>query len=111
MVMLRRAVLPVSLAVALSTATALAGVLGDIMMNRRSTDNGVPAVVFPHWKHRILFRCYACHPDVFEMEAGTNEITMESLQGGEFCGGCHDGTTAWAISFNTCRDCHSLGEM
>ena len=109
--MLRRIAVTASLATALSAATALAGVLGDITMNRDSTNNGVPAVVFPHWKHRSQFRCYACHPDIFEMQAGANEITMEDLRGGAFCGRCHDGKTAWAIGFDTCRDCHSLGEM
>jgi c(7)-type cytochrome triheme protein len=108
---LRRALIVVPLALALSAATAVAGFLGDITMNRISTANGVPAVVFPHWKHRIQFRCYACHPDVFEMQSGTNEITMETLREGAFCARCHDGRTAWAISFDTCRVCHSLGEM
>ena len=98
-------------ATALSGATAADNVLGDITMNLHSTDNGVPAVVFPHWKHRSRFRCYACHPDIFEMKAGANEITMEGLREGAHCGRCHDGTTAWAIGFNTCRDCHSIGEM
>ncbi|MFQ5415425.1 MAG: c(7)-type cytochrome triheme domain-containing protein [Myxococcota bacterium] len=111
MTRLRRVAMTVALALLLSGATAFAGVLGDILMNRRSTDNGVPAVVFPHWKHRSRFRCYACHPDIFEMRAGENDITMDGLRQGEYCGRCHDGKTAWAIGFNTCRDCHSVGEM
>jgi len=45
------------------------------------------------------------------MRAGTNAITMAALSAGEFCGRCHDGRTAWAISFETCRDCHSLEQM
>ena len=99
------------LALFLAGAASGSGLLGDITMNRISTANGVPAVVFPHWKHRSRFRCYACHPAVFEMQAGSTEINMEALRGGEFCGRCHDGKTAWAIGFDTCRECHSTGEM
>jgi len=101
----------VLVAAALSGAVAVPDVLGNITMNRISTKNGVPAVVFPHWKHRSRFRCYACHPDIFEMQAGANEINMDALRNGEFCGRCHDGVTAWAIGFDTCRECHSVGEM
>ena len=99
------------LATALSGAAAAPNVLGNITMNRISTENGIAAVVFPHWKHRSRFRCYACHPDIFEMRAGANAIDMGALSAGEFCGRCHDGRTAWAISFETCRDCHSLEQM
>jgi len=98
-------------AAALSGAATAPDVLGNITMNRISTTNGVPAVVFPHWKHRSRFRCYACHPDIFEMRAGANDINMDALRNGEFCARCHDGRTAWAIGFDTCRECHSLGEM
>jgi len=92
----------------LLTATAVADrVLGDVLMDRGSTANGVPAVVFPHWKHRSEFRCYACHPDVFEMRAGANDVTMDALSRGQFCGSCHDGRVAFPIGFDTCRECHS----
>lgn len=90
---------------------ALAGNLGDIVMDKKSTLNGVPGVVFPHWKHRARFRCYVCHPDPFEMQAGANDISMVLLQGGEFCGRCHNGDVAFSIGFNTCRTCHSNAEM
>ena len=98
-------------AAALSGAATAPDILGNMTMNRISTTNGVPAVVFPHWKHRSRFRCYACHPDIFEMRAGANDINMDALRNGEFCARCHDGRTAWAIGFDTCRECHSLGEM
>jgi c(7)-type cytochrome triheme protein len=107
----RRAAVVAFSALLLSGAATAADLLGDITMNRISTKNGVPAVVFPHWKHRARFRCYACHPDVFEMQSGSNQVDMEGLRSGEFCGRCHDGKTAWAIGFDTCRECHSLGEM
>ena len=86
---------------------AVADVLGDIKLDRRSTANGVNAVVFPHWKHRIRFKCYACHPQPFEMRAGANDISMDGLRSGDFCGLCHDGRTAFSVGFDTCRTCHS----
>ena len=86
---------------------AFADVLGDIKLDRRSTANGVNAVVFPHWKHRIRFKCYACHPQPFEMRAGANDISMDAVRSGSYCGLCHDGKTAFSVGFDTCRTCHS----
>ncbi|MBW2244257.1 MAG: hypothetical protein JRH01_19925 [Deltaproteobacteria bacterium] len=102
-----------ALAVLLALAPAKAGtpIPGNVVINRLSTANGIPAVVFPHWKHRVEFRCYACHPDPFEMRAGANEINMSQLSAGAFCGACHDGSTAFAVSFDTCRTCHSNAEQ
>ena len=91
----------------LAGGAAVADVLGDIKLDRRSTANGVNAVVFPHWKHRIRFKCYAYHPQPFEMRAGANDISMDALRSGDFCGLCHDGRTAFSVSFDTCRTCHS----
>lgn len=87
-----------------------ADVLGNIVLDKKSTLNGIPAVVFPHWKHRSQFRCYACHPEPFAMEAGANDIGMAALQAGKFCGRCHNGELAFEIGFNTCRQCHSRVE-
>ena len=105
-----RIVASVLAAVALPASSFGDEVLGNVSMNRLSTANGIEAVVFPHWKHRSRFRCYVCHPDVFEMRAGSNDVTMAMLSAGEFCGRCHDGKEAFAIGFETCRNCHSLVE-
>ncbi len=86
-------------------------VLGDVRMDRLSTTNAIPPVVFPHWKHRTEFRCYACHPEIFEMRAGANAVSMDAISRGEFCGACHDGHTAFAVGFDSCRTCHSGAEQ
>jgi c(7)-type cytochrome triheme protein len=65
-----------------------------------------PAVVFPHWFHRIRVKCASCHPSVFEMRAGANAVTMDALRSGEFCATCHNGREAWEIGFSTCIKCH-----
>ena len=82
-------------------------VLGDIVMDRHSSANYQPAVVFRHRKHRMYFRCSACHSDVFKMRAGANEITMDDLRAGKSCGRCHDGLRAFGVALETCSDCHS----
>jgi len=83
------------------------GILGDIVMDRHSSANYQPAVVFRHWKHRKHFRCTACHPGVFEMRAGANKNTMDALHAGESCARCHDGLRAFGVDLETCSDCHS----
>jgi c(7)-type cytochrome triheme protein len=64
----------------------------------------LPPSIFPHWVHRIRYRCTACHPDEFSMRAGETPVTMDEMQAGENCGACHDGTTAFAVM--TCTRCH-----
>lgn len=79
---------------------------GDVKLKRSDPEAGLPPAVFPHWKHRIRFTCYACHPGLFEMKAGAMAMTMDALMAGKACGVCHNGTTAWAIDFETCNRCH-----
>ncbi len=66
----------------------------------------LPPATFPHWFHRVRFRCSACHPSVFAMKAGANPVTMDAMRGGLFCAKCHSGQTAWAIGFEVCVRCH-----
>ncbi len=79
---------------------------GDIVFKRESGEGGVPVAVFPHWFHRIRFKCYACHPIPFEMNTGANKVTMDAIGEGKFCGACHNGKVAWPVSFDTCSKCH-----
>jgi len=66
----------------------------------------VPPAVFPHWIHRIRFRCLVCHPFIFKMKRGANPITMVKIQAGEFCGKCHNGRIAFALGLKVCPRCH-----
>jgi len=65
----------------------------------------VKPVVFPHWFHRIRFKCKVCHEDIFILKAGANDITMTKIMNGEFCGKCHNGLVAWEPLY--CDRCHS----
>jgi c(7)-type cytochrome triheme protein len=79
---------------------------GDVVLNRRSEQEGVRPVVFPHWFHRIRFRCKVCHFELgFKMRAGANEVLMADIIDGKFCGMCHNNNIAWGAE--RCDLCHS----
>lgn len=79
---------------------------GDVVINEYSDEAGMRPVIFPHWFHRIRFRCKVCHGDLgFKLEAGANDINMLKIIDGEYCGACHNGDLAWSIE--NCDLCHS----
>lgn len=78
----------------------------DVVINRQAEQNGMRPVIFPHWFHRIRFRCKVCHHELgFKMRVGSNEITMADIVDGKFCGMCHNGEVAWSVE--RCDLCHS----
>lgn len=78
----------------------------DVIINKRADKEGMRPVIFPHWFHRIRFRCKVCHHELgFEMRAGGNDITMADIIDGKFCGMCHNGEVAWSLE--NCDLCHS----
>ena len=92
-----------------SVSTALAtGVLGDITIPRKdqSSIGFMPQALFPHWIHRTRFKCFVCHDALFQMKAGADNIDMDAVREGRYCGVCHDGKTAFAVGFDTCERCH-----
>lgn len=79
---------------------------GDIVINNYSDKAGMRPAVFPHWFHRIRFRCKVCHADLeFKFKAGGNDINMVKIIDGQFCGACHNGEIAWSVE--NCNLCHS----
>lgn len=102
---MKRCALPMALALAL-LAPATQAEYGDVVLNRHSDRQGVRPVVFPHWFHRIRFRCKVCHHELgFKMRAGANEVLMSDIIDGKFCGMCHNGQIAWGPE--RCDLCHS----
>lgn len=87
-------------------ADKASGVYGDTVFEREGKTDGLAPAVFPHWVHRIRYRCSACHPKIFKAEKGLNPVTMEAIQKGESCGVCHNGSVSWNIRFETCSKCH-----
>ena len=79
---------------------------GDVVINKYSDAAGMRPVVFPHWFHRVRFRCKVCHADLgFKFKAGGNDINMLKIIDGQYCGACHNGAIAWSVE--NCNLCHS----
>jgi c(7)-type cytochrome triheme protein len=79
---------------------------GDVVINNFSDAAGMRPVVFPHWFHRVRFRCKVCHADLgFQFKAGGNQIDMLKIIDGQFCGACHNGQLAWSVE--NCNLCHA----
>jgi c(7)-type cytochrome triheme protein len=77
-----------------------------VVINNYSDQAGMRPVVFPHWFHRVRFRCKVCHGDLgFQFKAGGNQINMLKIIDGQFCGACHNGEVAWNVE--NCNLCHA----
>jgi len=90
----------------LLSPTTIYAEYGDVVLNNRAEKSGMRPVIFPHWFHRIRFKCKVCHTEVgFEMRAGANDILMSDIIDGKFCGKCHNNNIAWGPQ--NCHLCHS----
>lgn len=86
---------------------APAGEYGDVTFERKAAGmDDLPPAVFPHWVHRMQYKCTACHDELFKMKAGANPVNMDELQDGKWCGVCHDGKKAFISNLDTCVRCH-----
>jgi c(7)-type cytochrome triheme protein len=105
----RRVRWPVLLALAFAIGPLVAGAAepGDVKFVRQAAGmDDVPPASFPHWIHRLQYRCYACHEAMFKMKTGDDLVTMDQIQNGQSCGACHDGKTAFISNLSTCTRCH-----
>jgi c(7)-type cytochrome triheme protein len=89
---------------------------GNVIINNNSQTRGIAPVVFKHWLHRSKYTCRVCHVDIgFGMQANSTEITSKENRAGFYCGTCHNGDTAFAITKgegltrdkDNCYFCHS----
>lgn len=104
--LLRAGLLLLLLVVCFLDTSDVSAEYGDVVINRQAEKNGMRPVIFPHWFHRIRFRCKVCHAELgFKMRAGSNTITMTDIIEGRFCGACHNNDIAW--SPENCDLCHS----
>ncbi|WP_371374213.1 c(7)-type cytochrome triheme domain-containing protein [Thalassotalea aquiviva] len=93
-------------ALSIGTIFSVNAEYGDVVLNRYAEANDMRPVIFPHWFHRIRFRCKVCHSELgFEMRAGSNDISMVKLMDGDYCGMCHNEEIAWGLDH--CDRCHS----
>lgn len=66
----------------------------------------MPNVRFPHLAHTKWLDCSNCHPDIFIEKKGANNIAMQDVLTGKYCGLCH-GKVAFPPTKN-CMRCHSV---
>ena len=94
------------------TGAAATPAPGDLRFERvdKSEIEAFPPSIFPHWIHRINYRCDACHDSLFAMKSGTTPVTMDLMGEGKVCGACHNGQAAFATNFQTCSRCHVAEE-
>jgi len=86
--------------------TSVKSEYADVILNKHSETAGVRPVIFSHWFHRIRFRCKVCHSELgFKMRAGSNDVQMQDIIDGKFCGMCHNENIAWGTQH--CDRCHS----
>jgi c(7)-type cytochrome triheme protein len=52
-------------------------------------------------------KCKDCHPKIFPMKKTPEKINMSEINGGKYCGECHNGEKAFATnSAANCSKCH-----
>ncbi len=69
-------------------------------------------VIFPHSIHTYWLSCANCHPGIFIPEAGANDMTMDGIFKGKWCGRCH-GKVAFPPGYDVnpkanCIRCHVI---
>ena len=83
---------------------------GDVQYERAEGNDSemgaFPPAIFPHWVHRINYRCDVCHDRLFEMKHGATPVTMDLMKEGKVCGACHNGEQAFYVDFKNCHRCH-----
>ena len=52
-------------------------------------------------------KCPECHTKIFKMKKDSSEMKMDDINGGKFCGECHNGTKAFKTNDQeNCVRCH-----
>ncbi|MDD2899529.1 MAG: cytochrome c3 family protein [Desulfuromonadaceae bacterium] len=70
-------------------------------------DTGAGAVVFSHRSHTGLYSCSDCHTKLFKTTGNRVKVSMQVMEAGKSCGGCHDGKTAFDVK-EKCDSCHKM---
>ena len=65
----------------------------------------MPYVRFPHLAHTKWLDCSNCHPNIFLPQEGANQINMDAVLKGKYCGVCHDKVS---FSLFVCERCHNI---
>lgn len=83
---------------------------GNFVLNvhkQEMLDAKLKPVLYPHWVHRMFFRCKVCHEDLEIMKRGANKLSQKQIEDGKTCGACHNGTVSFDASLKVnCEKCH-----
>lgn len=77
--------------------------------NEEMVKQGLAPVLYPHWVHRLFFRCKVCHEGIEKMKRGANGISHKTIDEGKFCGACHNGKISFSTTDKNCERCHMAG--
>jgi c(7)-type cytochrome triheme protein len=70
-------------------------------------DKSAGNVIFSHKFHTGLYTCADCHKSLFETARSKVKVSMQKMEQGKSCGGCHDGKTAFSVK-EKCEACHKM---
>ena len=65
-------------------------------------------VAFPHGMHSYWLNCDSCHPKPFNDVNGSNNMKMDKIFDGKWCGKCHGKVAFSTKAYTNCRRCHVL---
>lgn len=75
----------------------------ELQFEEKSTGN----VPFSHTFHTGLYGCGDCHAKLFGTTRSKVKVTMQQMEAGKSCGGCHDGKAAFSVK-DKCEACHKM---
>jgi c(7)-type cytochrome triheme protein len=87
----------------LGTASPMPDTVRIPPIEARPKGSPIPPALFRHGTHG-QYGCYACHPSLFPQHP--EGFTHAQMDGGAFCGACHDGLAAFAVRETQCEACH-----
>ena len=64
-------------------------------------------VIFSHKYHTGLYTCVDCHTPLYQTTRSKVKVSMQEMEQGKSCGGCHDGKTAFSVK-EKCESCHKM---
>ncbi|OGQ59369.1 MAG: hypothetical protein A3J24_05240 [Deltaproteobacteria bacterium RIFCSPLOWO2_02_FULL_53_8] len=66
---------------------------------------GMKSVLFNHEHHSTHTQCASCHQTIFKDKVNGNDVSMNAIGAGKFCGTCH-GKAAFKLA--DCNRCHTI---
>ena len=71
------------------------------------TEKDAGNVTFSHAFHTTHFTCVDCHTSLYGTIRSAVKVSMQEMEKGKSCGGCHEGKTAFSVK-EKCDTCHKM---